>query len=595
VGKRYGDSGAGAARAAVPAVLVAAALAALPSAGVAGATGGSGPGAAIGGQAAHRATSITAVLGPAKPGQSPDPARWVTGNPSPAPRPAVASPGTGTGTGTRTGAGPATHATKSGQETLNWSGEMSTGTTYSTITGSWVVPAVSASQGTQYSATWIGIGGGSASATGLLQTGTEQDSGTASTTYSAWVEMLPAPAFTIVTATTGRPAPVVPGDHIHAEISHQASGTWRVVLSDTTEEWAFAQTFDYTGTTVTAEWIEEAPTVNTQITTLADFHSVEFTDMQTVEADPAAASLVSISLIESDQTVIAYPGTVRPTTTRSVTVYYSPPATPVSPGTASGYDLVGADGGVFVFDPPAHSGGFYGSLPSIRVVPNQPIVGIVPTVDDRGYFLVAADGGVFSFGNAPYLGSLPGIHVVPNARITGIVAANTDRGYFLVGSDGGVFSFGTVPFLGSLPGDGVHVNDIVGIAATPTGNGYWLIASTGQVYAFGAAQQLGTPLGTSSPVSAIAGTPTGGGYWVTTRNGTVYAFGKAKSFGTLPAIHVTPNRPIIGIVHTDGTQGYWLVGSDGGIFAFGNADFIGALPSVAQVDDIVGAVATTVS
>ena len=58
-------------------------------------------------------------------------------------------------------------------------------------------------------------------------------------------------------------------------------------------------------------------------------------------------------------------------------------------------------------------------------------------------------------------------------------------------------------------------------------------------------------------------------------------------------MHVSPSRPIVGIVHTQGTEGDWLVGSDGGVFAFGNAPFIGSLPSMATVNDIVGAVATS--
>jgi hypothetical protein len=284
----------------------------------------------------------------------------------------------------------------------------------------------------------------------------------------------------------------------------------------------------------------------------------------------------------ADQFTYVAPSTPTPTT---------PTPSTQAPRGATGYDLVGSDGGVFVFDAPGQTGGFYGSLPGIHVVPNKPVVGMVATASDQGYFLVAADGGVFAFGNAPYLGSLPGIGVTPAQPITGLVATSTDGGYFLVGRDGGVFSFGNAPYLGSLPGEGIHVDDIVGIAATPSGNGYWLVASTGQVYAFGAAKHLGTALGTPSPVAAIAGTPTGAGYWITTKAGAVYAFGNAKSFGTLPGIHVTPNLPVVGIVHTAGTGGYWLLGADGGIFAFGDAHYYGSLPGIrVHVTDIVAAV-----
>jgi len=261
----------------------------------------------------------------------------------------------------------------------------------------------------------------------------------------------------------------------------------------------------------------------------------------------------------------------------------------------TGYDLVGSDGGVFVFNPPNESDkGFYGSLPGIGVVPFKPVVGIVPTLSDTGYFLVAADGGVFAFGNAPFLGSLPGIKVTPNLPIVGIVAANTDKGYFLVGKDGGVYAFGTVPFLGSLPGKGISVSNVIGIAATPSGSGYWVVQATGTVHAFGTAQAF-TTTATTSPVTAIAGTPTGGGYWLVTKEGGVYPYGNAakQGTGTLPAIHVTPNLPVIGIVRVADTVGYWLIGADGGIFAFGTAPFVGSLPGLTppvNVTNIVGAV-----
>lgn len=259
----------------------------------------------------------------------------------------------------------------------------------------------------------------------------------------------------------------------------------------------------------------------------------------------------------------------------------------------SGYDMVGSDGGVFVFNALGHTGGFYGSLPGLGVHVND-IVGMTPTSGDGGYYLVGSDGGVFAFGNAPYLGSLPGIDVTPTQPIVGIVPTGTGGGYFLVGRDGGVFTFGNAPFLGSLPGIGVGIDDVVGIAATPSGDGYWVIAATGAVYAFGAAGRFGSATGSASPVTSIAGTPDGTGYWVATRDGGVQAFGDVTSFGSLPTLGVTPALPVVDIVRTSNTGGYWLVGADGGLFAFGDAGYSGSLPGLGvHVDDIVGAVPTS--
>ncbi len=279
------------------------------------------------------------------------------------------------------------------------------------------------------------------------------------------------------------------------------------------------------------------------------------------------------------------------TSTRSFT-YTPSPSPPVTPSSSlSGYDLVGKDGGVFVF-PTNQSGGFYGSLPGIGVHV-QDIAGMVPSSDDRGYFLVGQDGGVFSFGDAPFLGSLPGIHVAVH-DIRGIVPTRDNRGYFLVGQDGGVFSFGDAPFLGSLPGEGIRLNDVVGIAVTPSDEGYWVVAGNGTVYAFGNAPNFGSVGGSAAPVSGIASTPDGGGYWIVTQSGDVYQFGDAGYFGSLPALGVNPTSPVIGLVPTADAHGYWLIGSDGGIFAFGDAPFIGSLPELGiRITDVVGAVPTT--
>jgi hypothetical protein len=363
---------------------------------------------------------------------------------------------------------------------------------------------------------------------------------------------------------------------------------------------------DYFGTllpTVTSVSPSQGTTAGGTSVTIAGTNFIATTPAESVHFGADAASFG----VNADGTITATApaepsGTVNVTvTTRDATsavssadqFTYTGTTPPPPPSTTSGYDLVGSDGGVFVF-PTGSSGGFYGSLPGIGVTPAAPVVGMVPTSDDQGYFLVGSDGGVFSFGNAPYLGSLPGIGVTPAEPITGIVPTGTDHGYFLVGRDGGVYAFGNAPYLGSLPGDGVHVDDVVGIAATPSGNGYWLVASDGTVYAFGAAQELGSAMGTASPVSAIAGTPDGGGYWIVTQNGSVYTFGDARYFDSLPALGVTPALPVIGIVHTAGTAGYWLIGADGGIFAFGDAGFVGSLPGLGvHVTDIVGAVPTT--
>jgi hypothetical protein len=262
---------------------------------------------------------------------------------------------------------------------------------------------------------------------------------------------------------------------------------------------------------------------------------------------------------------------------------------------ADGYDLVGADGGVFVF-PSGQSGGFYGSLPGIGVHVDD-IVGMVPSANDQGYFLVGRDGGVFSFGDTYFEGSLPGIGV-HTSSIVGIIPSSDDKGYFLVGSDGGVFVFGDANFEGSLPGDGVQVNDVVGIAATADNGGYWVVTATGVTYSFGdAGAYAPLPQPLTAPIVAIAATADGQGLFLLQADGTMWFGGEAADddFGDLPSTGVHIDN-VTALVLTDDDHGYWMVGSDGGIFTFGDATYQGSLPGIAVgVDDIVGAVPTVAS
>ena len=223
------------------------------------------------------------------------------------------------------------------------------------------------------------------------------------------------------------------------------------------------------------------------------------------------------------------------------------PAPPSGAPQASGYDLVGLDGGVFVFGTPGQ--GFYGSLPGVGVHVKN-IVGIVPTYDDKGYFLV--------------------------------------------GSDGGVFAFGDAPFESSLPASGVHVNDIVGIVPTADDKGYWVVGSNGAVYALGDAPFVGSAIGnTTAPIVGIAATHDSKGYWLVANDGGIFAFGDATVFGSLPGLGVKVSN-VVAIVPTPDGQGYWLIGSDGGVFAFGDAsEADGSLPGLGvHVNDVVGAVPT---
>jgi len=248
------------------------------------------------------------------------------------------------------------------------------------------------------------------------------------------------------------------------------------------------------------------------------------------------------------------------------------------------------------------------ALASSATSATAPVVATSATTTG-GYELAGADGGVFDFGNAGFYGStysdgltgLHGAHALA-APIVGIASTPDRRGYWMVGADGGVFNFGNAGFYGSTYSDGLSGlggahplrSPIVGIASTPDGKGYWLVAKDGFVYSFGDADYYGDifsdgltglsgPHPLSAPIVGIAATPDGQGYWLVGADGGVFNFGDASYYGNTYSDGLTGlsgphplSAPIVGIAATPDGQGYWLVGADGGVFNFGNAQFHGS-------------------
>lgn len=156
-------------------------------------------------------------------------------------------------------------------QSTNWSGYNQgtleqNGKLFHSISAYWTVPKVTQHTKGQaeYSADWIGIGGGCVDAgcvvtdATLIQTGTEQDVNSNGTTaYSAWWEIIPAPSLTITSLK------IHPGDRMHAYIAESVpySNVWKIFVKDITRGQTYSTTIPYTSTHATAEWIEETPLI----------------------------------------------------------------------------------------------------------------------------------------------------------------------------------------------------------------------------------------------------------------------------------------------------------------------------------------------
>lgn len=157
----------------------------------------------------------------------------------------------------------------------NWAGYVANSGTYTSVSGSWIIPQPSVSSTFAADATWIGIGG--VTTTDLIQVGTQaiQQPGS-SISYQAWYEMLPGNSVQI-------PISVNPGDLISASINEQSANQWLITLKDNTNGQNYQTTVNYNSSMTSAEWIQEMPSTNFGFIPLDNFGTVQFTNGQVMQ------------------------------------------------------------------------------------------------------------------------------------------------------------------------------------------------------------------------------------------------------------------------------------------------------------------------
>jgi len=138
------------------------------------------------------------------------------------------------------------------------------------VNASWTVPRIGVSSSDTFSSTWVGIGGQFDKT--LIQAGTEHDSVNGQEYYSAWYELLPDKAVRIPDMR------ISAGDLITVSITLVDSDTdqWAIRIYDVTKDDGFYQTFVYNSSRLSAEWIVERPTVNDEVSLLANFGTLTF-------------------------------------------------------------------------------------------------------------------------------------------------------------------------------------------------------------------------------------------------------------------------------------------------------------------------------
>ncbi|HEU5288895.1 MAG TPA: G1 family glutamic endopeptidase [Candidatus Limnocylindria bacterium] len=186
----------------------------------------------------------------------------------------------------------------------NWSGYAATGGSFTSVTGTWTVPNVSATT-SGADATWVGIGG--VESRDLIQAGTQATVGGGDVEYHAWIEMLPAASRPVSLS-------VSPGDSVTVTITQQTGDSWTITIRNNTTGGRYATTVQYRSTNSSAEWVQEAPSIGRGTVALDDFGAVRFTDASAVRGGRqqtlAALGAEAITMINGSRQALATPSVI---------------------------------------------------------------------------------------------------------------------------------------------------------------------------------------------------------------------------------------------------------------------------------------------
>ena len=224
-------------------------------------------------------------------------------------------------------------------QSQNWAGYAATGGNFTAVSGSWTVPQISPSSTPGADATWVGIGG--VTATDLIQAGTDAAVQGGQVTYAAWIETLPQAQQTV-------PLTISAGDNVSVAITQQSSGLWQVVIRDVTTGQSYQKSVSYASSNSSAEWVEEAPAVGPRaILPLDSFGTVTISGASTVENGKtqtiAQAGGQAITMYSTAGQVLAQPSGISSNGSSFTVTRTGASASPSFPG-SGGYRRGGFSG-----------------------------------------------------------------------------------------------------------------------------------------------------------------------------------------------------------------------------------------------------------
>jgi hypothetical protein len=175
-----------------------------------------------------------------------------------------------------------------------WAGyvdSLPAGQSFTSITGSWVVPIATCDGTSTHLADWIGLDNST-----IEQTGTTSDCNGSSPSYTAWYEFFHNPSVNSGYAVF-LSDPVRAGDVMTASVTY-ASGTFTLTISDATAGWVSVTPLadaSPPAPRATAEWIVEPPVVSGVHTSLTISTPVTFTSATATTSAGVTGSLSAFS------------------------------------------------------------------------------------------------------------------------------------------------------------------------------------------------------------------------------------------------------------------------------------------------------------
>ncbi len=158
----------------------------------------------------------------------------------------------------------------------NWAGYAVGSGPFTKVSGTFNVPGIGAEPVSTDVSEWVGVDGITNSS--LIQAGINEEYSNSNNQVqiTAWWEILPAASTTITSLD------VSPGDSVTVSLQQLSAAEWAITVADNSTAHTFTTEQQYSGPQASAEWIVEAPLVNSGEAVLAPYYpDVTFSSLST--------------------------------------------------------------------------------------------------------------------------------------------------------------------------------------------------------------------------------------------------------------------------------------------------------------------------